>query len=1432
MTVRASLGPLSVKKTLYPSSLLASIDHRLNKPTTSSVTGTSSGTHNLLPNVIATATTTSHHQQHQHQHHHHQQLQQLHLEKTDGQFKQPKNTHGYNLLHPRSNNHRSITSATSASASNELELSSKLSNSSPDQPNGRSGNSRSHNSHRKLQQPTSASSFSSVHHLHQAKIEVLDMETAARQVTPHLVTSEVTRNKPVLRILFHSGFGPDSPVHSHPHPHHHSYNSYSSGHSGHRSNLCAIVSVTESSHGKATSGPLLDFDETIYSFCSLNDVSSTTCVTSTILPASWFPPVTMESGTSNGPSRPPAKGSMVKVSYSIVRSTIGCNESALASSIDPSVSPYLIKSLSKDVQDAIAMATAAASNVFVHIFDVPLYPFRGSYEEVTADDMVKILVPQVPLYPLTQVYIPVVFKVNPSYPISAFSVRIRIKSGLKVIGAVAAPNSLWSISLEISPKANAATVTAYLKDDEDGQMMSQATNATILSDSSEDIIDTEDESSSAGAYEEDYLSDSSVRWSKEQLITLRKMHLLDRMGTSQCDVFSWLLQVEDMADVTDNGRVVWQLIYLTDSLQTNGHPVLPSPSVTLNSNSHGNYNGRISPSTNGAGSSNLISPSLTSSTVDSSKLTTRFDIRKDEIEKLIGITSTSEMLNTAVLTGKQISNLLKIYAISYSGKVGDVTLQSSCHSFDESVIKVSPSCSSIYLDGTEIRGSFNASIWIKYGSTYTGIVSFKIWMPKFPLEIDISDTKLSQIKSWKVPSSSFHSLATSKLGHHSSHLLNNFDDTSDFQAVQGAKHKVHRSRRHRRSPKIRVKRGQGDFGDNGESSSSCRLKYQQAYISVSAKFTATDSKNGRETYYVSRRASFNVDHLVGPFIRVADPRIAYLYTSDSGHSIVEGISNGRTDIQIVSPITGTIIGKRDIKVTPDKESITRLEVSLVTGLNMNVTKLPPINSGGSNSYYTVKLTTNLNYFTSKFQEGFLLTQIYFSDGTSIYLNDIEAANYFLTIDLFDTNALAVVPPVNGAASIGTSDHTSASSAASNGGLNDGKFYYPRVIALAHGKDQLMHVALEMPLSCQRKRTQQLALKYLNVNIDLNSAIQNDHKDGHQVTGSNGGKSLRTAGNKGHQLESTHGNRNSISRTNEPRNSFLREILTNSNAKSKSSWRFVSGHGSLNGHVNSFAPAAINTHLSNLDEGDLDASLDGILPSMTPLEIGIYAVLSLFTIAVMIFVASCMIFTFKGKPMKSSSDHQVTNHLSTGQFDDICSSSNAAAAISMASAAGVAVASAQSAVLSKGPSCGQSKVTSKSVIPTAVASDESKPPPIPIRTTSQMSKRHHHHHHPHQETIEQVAHAMINCNPSLYHRQLQQVCQVSGHQLTTSDQGEKEENTASCSLQFSPSLLVSSKPVAMNQEQVFNSHQPTKASQSMTPITPVVPIAQDWVFLVS
>lgn len=57
----------------------------------------------------------------------------------------------------------------------------------------------------------------------------------------------------------------------------------------------------------------------------------------------------------------------------------------------------------------------------------------------------------------------------------------------------------------------------------------------------------------------------------------------------------------------------------------------------------------------------------------------------------------------------------------------------------------------MYVDGSEIRGSSNATVIVKY-ETYTGTAHFIVWVPEInEMDLTIADQKLNQIKGWRVP---------------------------------------------------------------------------------------------------------------------------------------------------------------------------------------------------------------------------------------------------------------------------------------------------------------------------------------------------------------------------------------------------------------------------------------------------------------------------------------------------------------------------------------------------------------------------------------------------------------------------------------------------------------------------------------------------------
>ena len=74
---------------------------------------------------------------------------------------------------------------------------------------------------------------------------------------------------------------------------------------------------------------------------------------------------------------------------------------------------------------------------------------------------------------------------------------------------------------------------------------------------------------------------------------------------------------------------------------------------------------------------------------NSYRLRGKLSVKKDEVQAVIPIAKHKDLMNVAVLTGRQVSRPLKVFIVSQGGDVADVTLHSSCTSVDQSVLKVS-----------------------------------------------------------------------------------------------------------------------------------------------------------------------------------------------------------------------------------------------------------------------------------------------------------------------------------------------------------------------------------------------------------------------------------------------------------------------------------------------------------------------------------------------------------------------------------------------------------------------------------------------------------------------------------------------------------------------------------------------------------------------
>ena len=187
--------------------------------------------------------------------------------------------------------------------------------------------------------------------------------------------------------------------------------------------------------------------------------------------------------------------------------------------------------------------------------------------------------------------------------------------------------------------------------------------------------------------------------------------------------------------------------------------------------------------------------------------------------------------------------------------------------------QVTSSCTSVYVDGSETRGALKAAIDVKYGSC-SGSEQFTFWMPKIPLHIELGDSKLSQIKSWRVPSDPSIS-----------------SDKDMFHANQSPTPALDYFTRKKRSKDIK---GSAKHKFSSQHSDVCSPRYQQTTIKVFAEFLAEDPDSGRKEYFPSRGTQLDVTELlVKRSLRITNSRIAMLRGD-----IVQGRAPGKTDLKV------------------------------------------------------------------------------------------------------------------------------------------------------------------------------------------------------------------------------------------------------------------------------------------------------------------------------------------------------------------------------------------------------------------------------------------------------------------------------------------------------------------------------------------------------
>jgi len=243
----------------------------------------------------------------------------------------------------------------------------------------------------------------------------------------------------------------------------------------------------------------------------------------------------------------------------------------------------------------------------------------------------------------------------------------------------------------------------------------------------------------------------------------------------------------------------------------------------------------------------------------------------------------TEVLNTAVLTGKPVSVPVKVVGIQEDGSVVDVLEAVECRSADEDVVKVSNHCDSIFVNGKEMKSKVDTTVNFTH-QHFTSQLEVTVWAPRLPLQIEISDTELSQIKGWRIP------------------VASNRRPTRESEDEEDEERK-----------------GRG-----------CSLQYQHATVRVLTQFVAEAPDSGQLSYMLGPDWQFDITDLVADFMKVEEARIAQL---QGGRTLV-GREPGITTVQVLSPLSDSILAEKTVIVLDDRVTIADLGVQLVAGLSL------------------------------------------------------------------------------------------------------------------------------------------------------------------------------------------------------------------------------------------------------------------------------------------------------------------------------------------------------------------------------------------------------------------------------------------------------------------------------------------------------------------
>ncbi|XP_061865827.1 transmembrane protein 132C isoform X2 [Colius striatus] len=543
-------------------------------------------------------------------------------------------------------------------------------------------------------------------------------------------------------------------------------------------------------------------------------------------------------------------------------------------------------------------------------------------------------------------------------------------------------------------------------------------------------------------------------------------------------------------------------------------------------------------------------------------------ICQKDLVGIVPLAMDTEILNTAILTGKTVAVPIKVVSIEENSAVTDISESVECKSSDEDVIKVSDRCDYVFVNGKEMKGKVNALVNFTY-QYLSAPLQITVWVPRLPLQIDISDTELSQIKGWRVP------VVSNKRPTRESD-----DDDEDERKGRG-----------------------------------CTLQYQHAMVRVLTQFVAEDSSPwGQLSYLLGSDWQFDITDLVMDFMKLEDPHIAKLQEG----RILIGREVGMTTMQVLSPLSDSILAEKTVTVLDDKVTITDLGVQLVAGLSLFLQ--PSAASGRA----IVATTVAQELLHTPKQEAVVSTWIQFSDSSVTPLDIYDPKDFSLSAVSLDEAIVSI-------------HHNSA-------------LKWPVVSAEGEGQGTLIKVDMMISETCQKsKRKSVLAVGNGNIKVkfgqndadsDTGGDYDADEIENHASDRRHKGSDQERFGQEGRYYGGSSAEREegAIRKVSTTAKSAIKNKVIKNNRLDGGKLSDDSQLQNIPIDFTNF-PAQVDLPKGNagMEENDLVQTPRGL----SDLEIGMYALLGVFCLAILVFLINCATFALKYRHKQVLVEGQTT-----------------------------------------------------------------------------------------------------------------------------------------------------------------------------------------------